>query len=98
MLLRSHKFGCVCKTIFANSVTHILIVQIHFMVMFRLSLGANSLDVTMGTPCDFQQDLVSIHTENDGDIKPHLVTLGQLSHRLICLPDLDQLLTDNNNS
>ena len=64
--------------------------------MFRLLLGANSLDVTMGTPCDFQQDLVSIHTNSDGDINPHLVTLGQLSHRLICLPDLDQLLTNNN--
>lgn len=63
--------------------------------MFRLLLGTNSLDVSMGTPCDFQQDLVSIHTDNDSDAKPHMVTLGQLSHRLICLPDLDQLLTNN---
>ena len=65
------------------------------MSMYRLSLGTNSLDLTMGTPCDFQQDLVSIHSDNDGDTEPHMVTLGQLSHRLICLPDLDQLLTNN---
>lgn len=61
----------------------------------RLVLGNNSLDVSMGTPCDFQQDLVSLRTDTDGDINPHMVTLGQLSHRLICLPDLDQLLTNN---
>ena len=53
------------------------------------------MDVTMGTPCDFQQDLVSIHSDNDSDMNPHMVTLGQLSHRLICLPDLDQLLTND---
>ena len=63
--------------------------------MYRLLLGTNSLDVNMGTPCDFQQDLVSIHSDNDDDNKPHMVALGQLSHRLICLPDFDQLLTNN---
>jgi len=60
----------------------------------RLILGNNSLNVTMGTPCDFQQDLISIHHEDDSDTNPHMVTLGQLSHRLVCVPDLDELLTN----
>lgn len=58
-------------------------------LLFRLVLGDNTLDVAMGTPCGFLQELVSVKTDQE---RPEMVVLGQLSHRLICTPDFESLL------
>ena len=52
-------------------------------------LGENTLDVAMGMPCGFLQELVGIRTEQE---QPEMTVIGQLSHRLICTPDLESLL------
>lgn len=59
--------------------------------LFRLVLGDVSLDVSLGTPCGFLQDLVSIRTDLPDN--PSLTVLGQLSHRLVCTPDFESLLS-----
>ncbi|XP_068703947.1 DNA-directed RNA polymerase III subunit RPC4-like isoform X1 [Montipora foliosa] len=58
----------------------------------RLLLGDVSLDVTMGTPCGFLQDVVSVHTENN---RSEMICLGHVKHRLICTPDFERLLTSS---
>ncbi|KAK2551830.1 DNA-directed RNA polymerase III subunit RPC4 [Acropora cervicornis] len=58
----------------------------------RLLLGEVSLDVTMGTPCGFLQDVVSVHTENN---RSEMICLGHVKHRLICTPDFERLLTSS---
>lgn len=58
----------------------------------RLLLGEVSLDVTMGTPCGFLQDVVSVHTENN---RSEMICLGHVTHRLICTPDFERLLTSS---
>ena len=55
----------------------------------RLSLGDVTLDVAMGTPSGFLQQVVSMRL---GQEVPEMVELGQLSHRLVCTPDLETLL------
>ena len=52
----------------------------------------------MGTPCGFLQELVSIDTgegEGEGEREggPSMIVLGQPSHRLICTPDFEALLS-----
>lgn len=56
----------------------------------RLLLGDVTLDVTMGTPCGFLQDVVAVHTE---DNRSDMICLGHVNHRLICTPDFEHLLT-----
>ncbi|XP_020613394.1 DNA-directed RNA polymerase III subunit RPC4-like [Orbicella faveolata] len=56
----------------------------------RLLMGDVSLDVTMGTPCGFLQDVVAVHTE---DSRSEMICLGHVNHRLICTPDFEQLLS-----
>lgn len=56
----------------------------------RLLLGDVALDVTMGTPCGFLQDVVAVHTEDD---RSEMVCLGHTNHRLICTPDFEHLLS-----
>ena len=63
-----------------------------FPSLLRLVLGENTLDITMGTPCGFLQELVSLQTEGEGEGEPHMTVLGQLSHRLICTPDFETLI------
>ena len=58
-------------------------------LLSRLSLGDVTLDVAMGTPSGFLQQLVSMRL---GQEVPEMVELGQLSHRLVCTPDLETLL------
>lgn len=58
----------------------------------RLLLGEVSLDVTMGTPCGFLQDVISVHTENN---RSEMICLGHVKHRLICTPDFERLLTSS---
>lgn len=56
----------------------------------RLLLGDVALDVTMGTPCGFLQDVVAVHTEGN---RSEMVCLGHTNHRLICSPDFERLLS-----
>ena len=55
-------------------------------------LGDNTLDVAMGTPCGFLQELVSVRAEQD---RPQMAVLGQMLHRLIVTPDFESLLDSN---
>lgn len=56
----------------------------------RLVLGNVVMDVAVGSPCGFLQDLVAIHTENN---RSDMVVLGHVRHRLVCTPDFERLLT-----
>ncbi len=58
----------------------------------RLILGDVTLDVAMGTPCGFLQQLATI--KKDVETGPEMTIVGQLSHRLVCTPDLDAMLED----
>ena len=64
-----------------------------FFHMPRLVLGDNTLDVALGTPCGFLQELVSIRTDQE---QPRMTVLGQMTHRLVCTPDFESLLSHNN--
>ncbi|XP_055023811.2 DNA-directed RNA polymerase III subunit RPC4 [Misgurnus anguillicaudatus] len=55
----------------------------------QLVLGHVTLDVALGTPCAFLQELVSVHTEGKrGDMS----VLGHVKHKLVCSPDFQALL------
>lgn len=55
----------------------------------QLVIGNVTMDVSMGTKCNFLQDVVSIHTsENSGSLS----VLGHVQHRLVCTPDFDSML------
>lgn len=56
----------------------------------RLLLGSVALTLERGTLVSFQQDLASLTvTPEEGG---HLTILGQVPHKLICLPDVQALL------
>ena len=73
-------FACVC----------IIFRCVNVMIICRLSLGSVTLDVAMGTPCGFLQQLVTVQLDHK---VPEMVVLGQLSHRLVCTPDLEILFS-----
>ncbi|XP_010874690.2 DNA-directed RNA polymerase III subunit RPC4 [Esox lucius] len=56
----------------------------------QLILGHVSLDVALGTPCAFLQELVSVGTGEGqtGDLS----VLGHIKHKLVCSPDFEALL------
>ncbi|KAG1949186.1 DNA-directed RNA polymerase III subunit RPC4 [Pimephales promelas] len=55
----------------------------------QLILGNVTLDVALGTPCAFLQELVSVNTEGRrGDMS----VLGHVKHKLVCSPDFQALL------
>ncbi|XP_067268546.1 DNA-directed RNA polymerase III subunit RPC4 [Pseudorasbora parva] len=55
----------------------------------QLILGNVTLDVALGTPCAFLQELVSVNTEGRrGDLS----VLGHVKHKLVCSPDFQALL------
>ncbi|XP_051965065.1 DNA-directed RNA polymerase III subunit RPC4-like [Xyrauchen texanus] len=55
----------------------------------QLILGNITLDVALGTPCAFLQELVSVNTEGRrGDMS----VLGHIKHKLVCSPDFQALL------
>lgn len=56
----------------------------------QLLLGRVTLDVTMGTPCSFLQELVSVGI-GDGR-SGELTVLGHVKHKLVCSPDFEALL------
>ena len=71
---------------------------LHFLPLpfpLRLVLGENTLDVAMGTPCGFLQELVTVHPDHT---PPEMTVIGRLSHRLICTPDLEAMLAASNSS
>ncbi|NXU79549.1 RPC4 polymerase, partial [Oreotrochilus melanogaster] len=56
----------------------------------QLVLGKVTLDVTMGTPCSFLQELVSVGI---GDNRMgEMMVLGHVKHKLVCSPDFEALL------
>ncbi|XP_042332334.1 DNA-directed RNA polymerase III subunit RPC4 [Sceloporus undulatus] len=56
----------------------------------QLVLGRITLDVTMGTPCSFLQELVSVGI---GDNRSgEMIVLGHVKHKLVCAPDFESLL------
>nr|XP_047901726.1 DNA-directed RNA polymerase III subunit RPC4 isoform X2 [Anser cygnoides] len=56
----------------------------------QLVLGKVTLDVTMGTPCSFLQELVSVGI---GDSRTgEMIVLGHVKHKLVCSPDFEALL------
>jgi len=62
---------------------------IHKSGRVRMLLGNTSLHVEMGTPCGFLQDLVAIHLEED---RKEMICLGHIDHRIICVPDYEELI------
>ncbi|XP_070820778.1 DNA-directed RNA polymerase III subunit RPC4 [Chaetodon trifascialis] len=55
----------------------------------QLILGHVTLDVSLGTPCSFLQELVSVDTEGrTGDLS----VLGNVKHKMVCSPDFEALL------
>lgn len=66
-------------------------LRVHKSGKVKLHLGDIILDVSMGTPCGFVQELVSVRTHQ---VIPQMVFLGHLSHRLVCTPDFQLLLSE----
>lgn len=56
----------------------------------RLLLGAVALTVDLGTQMSFRQDLISLRLPEVGGTNAY--NLGQVKHKLICLPDMEHLL------
>ncbi|XP_067084479.1 DNA-directed RNA polymerase III subunit RPC4 [Osmerus mordax] len=56
----------------------------------QLILGHITLDVALGTPCAFLQELVSVGTGDGrtGDMS----VLGHIKHKMVCSPDFEALL------
>lgn len=56
----------------------------------QLILGQITLDVALGTPCAFLQELVSVGTgeSRSGDMS----VLGHIKHKMVCSPDFEALL------
>lgn len=59
----------------------------------RLLLGAVALTVDTGTRTSFRQDLISLRLSESGGADASV--LGQVQYKLICLPDVEQLLAAN---
>ncbi|KAJ8022636.1 DNA-directed RNA polymerase III subunit RPC4 [Holothuria leucospilota] len=55
----------------------------------ELRLGNITLDVSVGTPCGFLQDVVSVKNVQDHQ---EIINLGPVKHRIICTPNLMSLL------
>ncbi|XP_056585468.1 DNA-directed RNA polymerase III subunit RPC4-like [Triplophysa dalaica] len=55
----------------------------------QLIMGNVTLDMALGTPCTFLQELVSVNTDGRrGDMS----VLGHIKHKLVCSPDFQALL------
>ncbi|CAB3999775.1 DNA-directed RNA polymerase III subunit RPC4, partial [Paramuricea clavata] len=67
-------------------------IQVHKSGKTKLILGGVALDVSMGTPCNFLQDIVSIHPEEESR---SMMTLCHVKQRLVCTPDFEELLKHN---
>ncbi|XP_023656961.1 DNA-directed RNA polymerase III subunit RPC4 [Paramormyrops kingsleyae] len=58
----------------------------------QLILGHITLDLALGTPCSFLQELVAVTTGEGrtGD----MTVLGHIKHKLVCSPDFEDLLVN----
>ncbi|XP_048834428.1 DNA-directed RNA polymerase III subunit RPC4 [Brienomyrus brachyistius] len=58
----------------------------------QLILGHITLDLALGTPCSFLQELVAVTTGEGrtGD----MTVLGHIKHKLVCSPDFEDLLAN----
>ena len=64
---------------------------------FRLILGDIVFDVAMGTRGGFLQELSSVRimSSEGADSSPaSIIALGQLSHRVVCVPDLLSIIQE----
>ena len=64
-------------------------LTVHKSGKVKMHLGNVSLDVSLGTPCGFLQDLVSVRTDRE---PAEMISLGHVAHRLIACPDYKALL------
>jgi len=53
----------------------------------KLKVGDQLFDVSTGMPCNFLQEVVAINTD-----KKKYFQLGDISRRMVCYPDIDNLL------
>lgn len=68
---------------------HIGKLQIHKSGKVKMRLGNVLLDVSLGTPCGFLQDLISVHPNKT---PAEMVSLGHINNRLIAIPDYTSML------
>ena len=68
---------------------HIGKLQIHKSGKVKMRLGNVLLDVSLGTPCGFLQDLISVHPNKT---PAEMVLLGHINNRLIAIPDYISML------
>merc|ERR1712136_110015 len=64
-------------------------LTVHKSGKVKMHLGNVSLDLSLGTPCGFLQDLVSVRTDRE---PAEMISLGHINHRLIACPDYKALL------
>ncbi|DBA79038.1 TPA: hypothetical protein ACH3X1_008900 [Trebouxia sp. C0004] len=55
----------------------------------KLQMGDVVLDVAAGTPCQFRQEVASINAREG-----HFVFLGDVAQRVVCSPNVEQLISD----
>lgn len=55
----------------------------------KLQMGDVLLDIAAGTPCQFRQDVAAVNVNNGG-----FVFLGDVSQRVVCSPNIDQLISE----
>ncbi|XP_076825190.1 DNA-directed RNA polymerase III subunit RPC4-like isoform X1 [Clavelina lepadiformis] len=61
----------------------------------KLVLGGITLDLKIGTPSSFAEELVSIRLPPDGSpdtAKGHLSVLGNVENKVVCIPDMSSLI------
>ncbi|ELU12039.1 hypothetical protein CAPTEDRAFT_219764 [Capitella teleta] len=64
-------------------------LRVHRSGRTTLQLGSVSLDVSMGTPASFLQEVVSVYAEAE---EGNMTVLGHTEHKLLCVPDFESLL------
>ncbi|XP_050391934.1 DNA-directed RNA polymerase III subunit RPC4 [Patella vulgata] len=82
-----NKLSTCCLSDFSEG--YIGKIQIRKSGKAELLLGNVKLDVAIGTPSGFLQDVVSVKV---ADETGHMAVLGQVKQRLICTPNFESLL------
>ena len=68
------------------------VIQVGKLLVFesgavKLQMGDVLLDVAAGTPCQFRQEVASINAREG-----HFVFLGDVAQRVVCSPNVEQLI------
>ena len=58
----------------------------------KLQMGEVLLDVSLGSSCGFRQDLAATNVVGGAAPTGHFLQLGKVESRLVCSPDISQLL------